>query len=125
MEDNVVYADVLMNDGLLKDGDIEDAHIHHVSEPNEQNFTNFSEAGVTEPSTTTVRAIRELMEDAIFEATAGGDVLLHHLQSMMTTVASDIRRIQTLKENDICHPQAAFEIVYTQDGNSVARKKDF
>ena len=126
LEDNMGRNDVLTNDDAAMDGNVEDVDIQHHLESNANQIIGNAEEDIREPSTTGILyTIRDLVEDAICEAIAGGEDVLHHLKTMMSTVASDIRRIRILKEDNISHPQAASEIIYMNDGNSVARRKDF
>jgi len=69
--------------------------------------------------------IEKLVKDATEEATVGGIELLKHMQSMMTKVVADVRRIRVLQASHLSHPHAVFEVVENGDGNSVRRKKDW
>ena len=68
-------------------------------------------------------SIKKLMEDTLEDAIGGGIEVLHHLHSIMLTVAKDIRRIRVQKETNTLHPQVVFSIIDNRDGNSILHKK--
>ena len=70
-------------------------------------------------------SIKKLMKDTLEDAIGGGIEVLHHLHSIMLTIATDICRIRVQKETSTSHSQAVFSIIDNGDENSILRKKDW
>ena len=73
----------------------------------------------------TKSSIKKFMDDTLEDAIGDDIEELHHLHSIMLTVATNIRRICVQKETSTSHVQAVFSSIDNGDGNSILHKKDW